>query len=107
MREPIRKITLKNGRTRYRLVADQGVDDDGKRKQLTRTFDTKKEALAELARIRHQMERGTFVAPSAMTVNELLDVWIASATRDVEEGTASNYDSAIRPIRTHLGDKLI
>jgi integrase len=107
MKEPIRKITHKDGRTRFRLVVDIGVDDEGKRKQLTRTFDTKKEAVAELSRVRHEMKRGTFVAPSAMTVDELLDVWITSATRDVEEGTASNYDSAIRPVRTHIGDKKI
>ncbi|SEO88148.1 tyrosine-type recombinase/integrase [Actinacidiphila rubida] len=107
MKEPIRKVTHKDGRTRFRLVVDIGVDDDGKRRQLTRTFDTKKEALGELSRIRHQMRQGTFVAPSAMTVDELLDVWLASATRDVEEGTASNYDSAIRPVRTHLGGKKI
>jgi integrase len=107
VKEPIRKITHKDGRTRYRLVVDIGFDADGKRKQLTRTFGTKKEALAELSRIRHQVQQGTFVAPRAMTVDELLDVWIASATRDVEEGTASNYDSAIRPVREHLGDKKI
>lgn len=107
MKEPIRKITHKDGRTRFRLVVDIGVDDEGKRKQLTRTFDTKKEAVAELSRVRHETKKGTFVAPSAMTVDELLDVWIASATRDVEEGTASNYDSAIRPVRTHIGDKKI
>jgi hypothetical protein len=98
MKEPIRKITHKDDRTRFRLVVDIGVDDEGKRKQLTRTFDTKKEAVAELSRVRHEMKKGTFVAPSAMTADELLDVWIASATRDVEEGTASNYDSAIRPV---------
>lgn len=107
MKEPIRKITHKDGRTRFRLVVDIGVDDEGKRKQLTRTFDTKKEAVAELSRVRHEMKKGTFVAPSAMTVDELLDIWIASATRDVEEGTASNYDSAIRPVRTHIGDRKI
>jgi integrase len=80
-------------------------DANGKRRQLTRTFDTKKEALNELSRVRHQVQQGSFIAPSNMTVNELLDVWLASATRDVEEGTASNYDNAIRPVRTHLGQK--
>jgi hypothetical protein len=107
MKEPIRKITHKDGRTRFRLVVDIGVDDEGKRKQLTRTFDTKKEAVAELSRVRHETKKGTFVAPSAMTVDELLDVWTASATRDVEEGTAPNYDSAIRPVRTRIGDTKI
>lgn len=105
MKDPIRKITHKDGKARYRLVVDIGVDADGKRKQITRTFDTKKEAVAELSRIRHQLDAGTYVAPSKMTVNELLDMWFKHATRDVEEGTTSNYDNAIRPARRHLGHK--
>ncbi|WP_326846939.1 tyrosine-type recombinase/integrase [Streptomyces kaniharaensis] len=105
MKEPIRKITHKDGSSRYRLVVDIGVDAEGKRKQLTRTFKTKKEALAELARIRHERSTGSFVAPSKMTLNGLLDIWLKSATRDVEEGTASNYESAMVPVRTHSGEK--
>jgi integrase len=105
LKEPIRKITHKDGRSRYRLVVDIGTDASGKRKQLTRTFDTKKEALAELARIRHGLNAGTYVAPSRMTLNDLLDIWLKSATRDVEEGTESNYHSAMLPVRTHLGHR--
>jgi hypothetical protein len=37
MKEPIRKITLKDGTVRYRLVVDIGTDEHGKRKQITRT----------------------------------------------------------------------
>jgi hypothetical protein len=40
-----------------------------------------------------------------MRLNDLLDVWLKTATRDVEEGTASNYESAMAPVRTHSGDK--
>ncbi|MFJ5610633.1 tyrosine recombinase XerC [Streptomyces sp. NPDC093221] len=76
-----------------------------KRKQLTRTLKTKKEALAELSRIRNELSTGSFVAPSKLTLNDLLDIWLKSATRDVEEGTASNYESAMVPVRTHSGDK--
>jgi hypothetical protein len=50
VREPIRKIILKDGTVRYRLVVDIGTDEYGKRKQITRTFDKLKEARAELAR---------------------------------------------------------
>lgn len=105
MKDPVRKITHKDGSVRYRLVVDIGVDAAGKREQLTRTFKTKKEALAELSRIRNELSTGTFVAPSKMTLNDLLDIWLKSATRDVEEGTASNYESAMVPVRTHSGDK--
>ncbi|WP_405589668.1 tyrosine recombinase XerC [Streptomyces sp. NBC_01190] len=105
MKEPIRKITHKDGSTRYRLVVDIGVDAKGKRKQLTRTLKTKKEAVDELSRIRHELSIGSFVVPTKMTLNDLLDIWLKSATRDVEEGTASNYESAMVPVRAHSGDK--
>ncbi|MCM2422603.1 site-specific integrase [Streptomyces sp. RKAG293] len=107
MKEPIRKITHKDGRSRYRLVVDIGHDAEGKRQQLTRTFDTKKDAVTELSRIRHQRDAGTYVAPSKMTLGDLLDIWLKSATRDVEEGTASNYANAILPARVHLGHKVL
>ncbi|MFG2847127.1 tyrosine-type recombinase/integrase [Kitasatospora sp. NPDC048296] len=40
-----------------------------------------------------------------MTLNDLLDIWLKSATRDVEEGTASNHESAMVPVRAHSGHK--
>lgn len=104
-RDPIKAVTLKDGTTRYRFVVDIGRDENGKRKQLTVTKDTKKEAKAEYARIAHQRNTGSLVIPHQMTVNGLLDIWIKSATRDVEEGTAACYTHAIRPVRTRLGHK--
>ncbi|MFE9391743.1 tyrosine-type recombinase/integrase [Streptomyces sp. NPDC006784] len=103
MADPIKKITLRDGSTRWRFVVDAGVTPEGKRKQITGTKDTKAEAVAERARIVHQRTAGTLVVPSKMTVDELLDTWLKTATRDVEEGTATNYDNAIRPIRRRLG----
>ncbi|MCP9209953.1 site-specific integrase [Streptomyces sp. NEAU-Y11] len=105
MGDPIKKITLKDGTTRYRFVVDIGHDANGKRKQLTVTKDTKTEAKNERARILHQRANGTLVPPSKMTVDELLNDWLKSATRDVEEGTAANYEDAVRPVRVHLGHK--
>jgi hypothetical protein len=55
-------------------VIDVGRDAAGKRKQLTIAKDSKKEAQAEYARIVHQKSTGTYVAPSELTVNELLDL---------------------------------
>jgi integrase len=104
-KDPIKTITLKNGTTRYRFVVDVGRKENGQRNQKTYTFDTKKEAKAEYARITHQRNTGTLVTSSKMSVNELLDVWVKAATRDVEEGTASNYENAIRPVRLRLGHK--
>jgi integrase len=104
----IRKVTLKDGTTRYRFKLDVGRDPvTGKRRQTELTFDTKREATAEYARIRHEVGRGTFVQPTKLLVGEFLDEWLASATRDVEKATAANYRDAIRPVRERLGDRAL
>ncbi len=64
MKEPINKITLKDGSVRYRLVVDIGRDEHGRRKQLTRTFDTRREAREELSRIRHETDLERYSKPS-------------------------------------------
>jgi integrase len=123
MADPIKKITLKDGTTRYRFVVDIGhepVKDkvtgasviDPKtgepklrRRQLTVTKDTKTEAKNERARILHQRSNGTFVAPNRLTVSDLVDRWLKSACRDVEANTKRSYEDAMRYVRTHLGHK--
>ncbi|MGV9422749.1 tyrosine-type recombinase/integrase [Streptomyces sp. NPDC003656] len=124
MPDPIKKLPPnRRGQIRYRAVIDIGYEPQTdkatgevitdpatgepkmKRKQLTITKDTKTAVKDELARIRHQRSAGTYVAPAKMTVSALLDLWLKSATRDVEEATASNYDNALRPVRKYLGHK--
>jgi integrase len=105
VKEPIRKLTLADGSVRYRLVVDVGRDANGKRQQITRTFDKLKEARAELSRVRHQTDRGTYVRPSKMTVNEYLDEYLIGATRGRRESTKANYRDALKPARDQLGDK--
>ncbi|GBQ01025.1 site-specific integrase [Streptomyces spongiicola] len=103
----IKKVTAR-GKTRYRFVVDIGPDPvTGKRRQLTVTKDTKKEAEAEQARIRHQRDTGVFVAPSKATVAELVALWLAAATRDVEAATKRSYEDAMRYVVTHLGEKRV
>lgn len=104
MGDPIKKITLKDGSVRYRFVIDIGRDPKThKRRQLTKTYSTKKEARAEYAKIKHQTDEGTFVAPDKLTVSDWLDTWLASATIDVEKATAANYADALLPVRERLG----
>ncbi|WP_405797213.1 tyrosine-type recombinase/integrase [Streptomyces sp. NBC_01506] len=103
----IKKVTAR-GKTRYRFVVDIGADPvTGKRRQLTVTTDTKTEAENEQARIRHQRATGTFVAPSKATVAQLVALWLASATRDVEVATKRSYEDAMRYVVAHLGTKLV
>ncbi len=105
MNEPIRKVKLKDGTVRYRLVVDIGRDDSGKRQQLTRTFDRLKDARAELSRIRHETDKGTFVKPSGITVNDYLDQYLVGATRGRRESTKGSYRDAFRPVRERLGNR--
>jgi integrase len=106
MADPIKRVELKDGTVRYRFVLDIGRDPDtGKRRQVTSTFDTKREARAEYARIKHESDRGTYVQPSKITVGEFLDEWLTSATRDVEKATAANYRDALLPVRERLGGR--
>lgn len=103
MKEPIRKIKLADGTVRYRLVIDIGRDDSGKRQQLTKTFDTHKEARAELSRIRHETGQGTYVKPSSQTLDDYLDDYLKGATRGRRESTKVSYRDAFRCPRERLG----
>ena len=106
MADPIKEIELADGTIRYRFVVDVGADPrTGKRKQLTRTFDKRKEAIAEYERIRHQCRTGEFILPSKMTVSQLIDVWLQQATVDVEEATKRGYMDCMRPVKVHLGQR--
>ena len=105
VKEPIRKIKLRNGTVRYRLVVNIGYDENGKRKQITRTYDKLKDARAELSRIRHETGLGTYVQPAAETVNSYLDEYLKGATRGRRASTARNYRDAFRPVRERLGDR--
>ncbi|XUZ24704.1 tyrosine-type recombinase/integrase [Streptomyces sp. RMIT01] len=103
----IKKVTAR-GKTRYRFVVDVGVNPaTGKRRQLTVTKDTLTEAKNEMARIQHQQATGTFVAPSKMTVEQLVDIWLASVTPDVEVKTARSYVDAMAYVKTRLGSMLV
>jgi integrase len=87
-------------------VVDVGEDPKtGKRLQKTYTFDRKKDAQAELARILHKVNQRTYTIPARATMNELLDEEIRSATRGKEAATIRNYEDALRPVRERLGAK--
>jgi integrase len=105
VKEPIRKIELRDGTVRYRLVVDIGRDETGRRQQLTHTFDKLKDARDELSRIRHESNAGTYVKPSEITVNQYLDEYLVGATRGRRESTKVSYRDAFRPVRERLGNR--
>ncbi|MYW66273.1 tyrosine-type recombinase/integrase [Streptomyces sp. SID8379] len=102
MAEP-KRIVLRSGKVRYRLMVDAGRDEMGKRKQLTITKDTAKECRAERDRIMHQRSAGTYIAPNKITLAEWLDQWLKHKGRDVEETTIANYRMSLVQVYERLG----
>lgn len=106
--DPIKTKTRPDGTTYYCWRVDIGIDPvTGKRKQLYKSFDKKKDARAEYAKVTAKVNDGSFVAPSKLTVNAYLDTWAKSASRDREKATVRNIQDALRPVRERLGDLLI
>ncbi|MGC9381591.1 site-specific integrase [Streptomyces sp. MH13] len=99
----IKKITLRNGKTRYRTVVDAGTDENGKRVQVTITRDTKTEVKNERARIQHQRSAGTLILPNKITLAEWLDQWLEYKRRDVEETTIRTYRLALIHVYDRIG----
>ena len=104
-REPIKKITLKSGEVRYRFVTDAPRGPDGKRRQVTHTFDTLREARDALAKIRTESSTGRYVHPDKTTLDEYLSEWLAAIGRGVEPGTLRDYQDALRVPRELLGHR--
>ncbi|WP_217169616.1 tyrosine recombinase XerC [Streptomyces sp. AC512_CC834] len=99
----IKKVTLRNGKTRYRTVVDAGRDETGKRVQVTITKDTKTEVKNERARIQHQRSAGTLILPNKVTLAEWLDQWLEYKRRDVEETTIRTYRLALVHVYDRIG----
>jgi integrase len=87
---------------RYQLTVDTGVVD-GKRKQLRRRYRTEKEARAALAEIQGQLNVGSYVQPSTLTVDQACADWLRSRHK-VRPTTAAGYEYVLQPVRSELGD---
>lgn len=86
---PIEKYELKNGDKRYRFQIYVGIDPlTGKEKRTRRSnFKTQKEAKLELARIKLQIEKGTFFKQVAETYLDVYNLWVKQYEKTVEEST--------------------
>ncbi|WP_406146657.1 tyrosine recombinase XerC [Streptomyces anulatus] len=102
MAEP-KRVVLRDGKVRYRVVVDAGQDENGRRVQLTITKDTKTAAKDERDRILHQRAAGTFIAPNKITLGEWLEQWLEYKRRDVEETTIRTYRLALVHVFDRLG----
>ncbi|WP_235632051.1 Arm DNA-binding domain-containing protein [Mycolicibacterium rutilum] len=87
---------------RYQLTVDTGVVN-GKRKQLRRRYRTEKEARAALAEIQGQVNAGTYVQPSTLTIENACADWLKSRHR-IRPTTAAGYEYVLQPVRSELGE---
>ena len=80
---------LKNGDKRYMFKIYVGINPlTGKEQRTTRRgFKTKKQAQLALARIRLEIDNGTFQTQKAETYQDLYDLWIKQYEKTVEEST--------------------
>ena len=86
---PIEKYELKNGEKRYRFQIHVGIDPLTGKEKRTRcsNFKTQKEAKLELARIKLQIEKGTFFKQVAETYLDVYNLWVKQYEKTVEEST--------------------
>jgi integrase len=104
MARPTIKPVQVGDRTRYRFVVDIGADPKtGKRRQQTKTYDSKRQAERELSRILNDVNHGTYAGPSKITVAAYLDEWLRSAVRGKSPNTESAYRHGIAPAKDQLG----
>ena len=84
--------------TTYRARVEYAPDPvTGERRQRSKSFATRKQADAELAKWLTEIDRGTALEPSKATVAELLDRWLADvAAHTVKPSTHEDYDATIR-----------
>jgi integrase len=91
---------VREGGIRYEVVVDLGPGPDGKRRQRSKSFKTKKEAQAHLAAWRVEIDKGAAVDRSQQTVAQLLVYWLDTYARhNVRAKTLEDYE---RTIRVHI-----
>lgn len=90
---------------RYEVVVDGPRDAQGKRKQMRRRFSTLKEAKAWEASTTVEIDKGTFVGREKISLAAYLDAWEAGLEQKAT--TASNYRTALLPVRRMIGGKML
>lgn len=100
----IQKRTLKGSdnssrraKTAY-LVRVEGPRDPrtGKRRQWSKQVPTMAEARSLEKSWEAEIQRGTAVSPSRLTVAELLDSWLSTRTGTISSNSIQDYEIAIR-----------
>lgn len=96
--EGIKKHVAKDGTVTWRVRVELPADPvTGKRRGSMKKFKTEAQARAQRAAWLAELERGTAVDPSRMTVGEYLRHWLETSARpSVRASTYQSYESVIR-----------
>lgn len=102
--EPIRRVTTKAGRVRFRYVVDaKQRGSSGPRKQVSGTADSLPSARAKVAEVRAQVAAaGRYQAPTSESVEALLDRWLATRI-DVRPVTIESNQASIATLVRKIG----
>lgn len=102
--EPIRIVQTDSG-PRYRTVLDIAAKGEARR-QLTRTHRSLREAREHVLTTRAAIAKGSYIAPTAETVDALATRWLESR-RDVRPVTQEGYRRYLEPVRRRLGARTV
>jgi integrase len=105
MSDPIKAGTRPDGTAFYWFRLEAGRNANGKRIQIYRSADRKKDLKAEYAKVANDINEHRFVARDGVTVGVYLDRWEPAHGRDLEEGSRAQIRHALRPVRARLGDR--
>lgn len=92
----------------YRVNIELDRAPDGERKYIRKTLKgvKKKEADAELTKMLHELNTGTFIEPTKMTYGEYLDTWLPIHGKNIAISSLDRYkreiDNRIKPVIGHI-----
>ncbi|MFJ6540473.1 tyrosine-type recombinase/integrase [Streptomyces sp. NPDC091385] len=103
MKDPIKEVVLKDGTVHYRFVIDVGKHPNGNRRQLTVTKEDETEARIEYGRLAAAKANGTLILPNKITVDQWMDMWLASREDEIEVTSLNTYTTNLKRVKSHLG----
>lgn len=106
MSDPIKTGTRPDGTTYYWFRVSAGRSPvTGKRVQVYKSGDKKKDVKAEYSKVTNDINERRFVARDGITVSGYLDRWEPAHGRDLEDGSRAQLRHALGRVRERLGDR--
>ncbi len=99
---------VKKGNRYYIIIEQRDAETGERRRKWHSGFRTKKEAEAARTEILSRMQRGIYVEPSRITLNEYLDSWLDSIRASVRHSTHASYSAMLaNHFRPRLGSRRV